>query len=336
MADPQLKEFDEECEKMDEDIDAALESNYGRLVSIALAKAERARNDEDGDEAMKCLANLKKIVNDSLQKEIQKRKKDEAGYNKKIKELDKLVDDIKDTSERKKIQTELAKARLHASKGKFDKANEIVCSVESSLESSEVDENIANLDFRGEFAKLQARVKALPDGPARNKLQVKLREADKTADDGWYSEASKELASIESELKGIEKQGQDDSKDIDSAVRKLQGDIATFPQFKKSLNAILAEKDKGHFDEAKKLIQELESDLKAAHKVGKKDETEQLQKIDGGIKELQPRIAACPPDVKKAFEKSLNNIKILKISKNYDEALDELAGLKKEVAAVKV
>ncbi|MDB6122867.1 MAG: hypothetical protein JWQ71_1860 [Pedosphaera sp.] len=336
MADPQLKEFDKEFEKMDEDIDQALESSYGRLVSIALNKAVKAREDEDGDEAIKWLGSLKKVVNDSLQKEMQKRKKDEASYNKKIKELEKLMDDIKDSSERKKIQTELAKARLHASKGKFDKANEIVCSLESSLESAEVDENIASLDFRSDFGKLQARVKALPDGPTRNKLQLKLREADKTADDGWYSEASKELASIESELKSIDKQSQIDTKDIDSELRKLQNDITAFPQFKKHLNAILAAQNKGQFAEAKKLLEELDKSLQEAKKVGKKDETEQLKQLDCGIKELQGQIATCPPDVKKGFEKSLNNIKILKISKNYDEALEELAELQKEVKGVKV
>jgi len=54
----------------------------------------------------------------------------------------------------------------------------------------------------------------------------------------------------------------------------------------------------------------LESDLKASHKSGAKDAAPNKSgKIDGGIKELQPRIAACPPDVKKGFEKSLNNIK---------------------------
>jgi len=41
----------------------------GGSVSLALTKAERSPQDEDGDEAMKGLANLKKIVNDSLQKE---------------------------------------------------------------------------------------------------------------------------------------------------------------------------------------------------------------------------------------------------------------------------
>jgi hypothetical protein len=334
MADP-LKEFDKEFKNMDEDIDAALEGSYGRLVSLALNKTVDAR-EEDGEAAMKCLASLKKIVNDSLQKEIQKRKKDEASYNKKVKELEKMVDDVKDTSERKKFQTELAKASLHASKNKFDKANEIVCSIESSLESSALDENIASLDFRGEFAKMQARVKNLPDGPVRNKLQVRLREADKAADDGAYAEASKELAAMETEIKGIDKQAQTDAKDVDSSLRKLQGDIDTFPQFKKSLNAIQAEKDKGQFADAKKLIAELEKDLIAARKVGKKDEAEQLQMLDGGIKELQARINALPPEEKKDLQKSLNNIKIQKISKNYDEAADELAELKKEVAALKV
>jgi ATP/maltotriose-dependent transcriptional regulator MalT len=336
MPDPQLKEFDKEFEKMDEDIDEALESSYGRLVAIALNKAVKAREDEDGDEAMKWLGSLKKVVNDSLQKVMQKRKKDEASYHKKIKELEKLVDDIKDSSERKKIQTELAKARLHASKEQFDKANDIVCSVESSLESAEVDENIASLDFWGDFKDVQADVKTLPDGPVRNKLQVRLREADKTADDGWYSEASKELAAIASEIKGINKENQLHSKDIDSEVRKLQGEITAFPQFKKQLNAILAAQNKDQFTEAKKLLEELEKDLKEARKVGKKDEAEQIKELDAGIKELQTRIAACPPDLKKGLEKSLNSIKILKISKNFDEAFAELADLQKEVAAIKV
>ena len=335
MADP-LKEFDKEFKSMDEDIDAALEGPYGRLVSLALNKAVEAREEEDGEAAMKCLASLKKIVNDSLRKEIQKREKDEASYNKKVKELEKMVDDIKDSSERKKIQTELAKASLHASKNKYDKANEIVCSIESSLESSALDENIASLDFHSEFSKMQARVKNLPDGPVRNKLQVRLREADKAADDGAYAEASKELAAMETEIKGIDKQAQTDAKDIDSAIRKLQGDIDTFPQFKKSLNAILAEKAKEQFAEAKRLIAQLEKDLIAAHKVGKKDEADQLSKLDSGIKGLQARINTLPPEEKKDLQKSLNNIKVQKISKNYDEAADELAALEKEVAAIKV